>query len=87
MSGAAREGWNVFSKWGRQVLWSRVRNPRRWKEIWRSREYLLKDSFGIFVCHAVGHSQQTFWAPQCEIESQICQRCFQPTGEFRQWKQ
>lgn len=70
---AARKGYNVFNKYCRMNIWQDIKD--RWW--WGIREFLLRDSFGRYVCRIVGHGTTFESEPYDPPVIHYCLRCFQ----------
>jgi len=68
--GAVREGFNLFSKFGRYYFFRRGMFGDKW-----ARQYVLQDTFGRYICKILGHSKKTFETDDIPPEI-ICFRCF-----------
>jgi len=63
-----RDGFNLLNKYGRRNFFSRGILGDRW-----ARRYVLKDTFGGYICAIFGHSKHRF---KREDGSIICDRCY-----------
>lgn len=66
--GSSREGYNLFNKYGRRVLF---RNLLRGRVDWH---YVWTDTFGRYICRVIGHSK-TFETDDIPPKK-CCLRCF-----------
>jgi len=55
MAGASREGFNLFRKQQRKNFFRGGLFGTKW-----SRQYVLQDTFGRYVCRLLGHSKKTY---------------------------
>lgn len=65
-----REGFNLFSKWGRLYFFKRGLFGDK-----GARNYVLQDTFGRFICKVIGHGK-TFETDDF-VPEDCCLRCFQ----------
>lgn len=66
---ASREGFNLFHKYGKRNFFRRGILGDKW-----ARRYVLRDTFGRYVCQLIGHTAKTYKAEDSKL---ICFRCFQ----------
>lgn len=67
---SSREGFNLFHKFGRKHFFRRGLFGDRW-----ARDYVLRDTFGRYICAILGHTKKTFETDD-EPPRIICLRCF-----------
>lgn len=67
MSGAGREGFDLFNKFGRKAFWNYLKRGRFQSDMWR-------DTFGRFACWFLGHDRYNA-AMANEPPEYACKRC------------
>lgn len=68
--GCGREGFNLFHRLGRRCFFKRGILGDPW-----ARKYVLRDTFGRYVCMIIGHSKNTFLTDD-DPPRKVCNRCF-----------
>jgi len=79
MSGACREGFDLFSKFGMINFLNRFwREKRKQHGCWH---YVWLDTFGKYVCRLFGHSKKRFKTDDAPPMT-VCCRCFEVTEGY-----
>ena len=60
---SAREGFNIFHKYGRRHLWKAARSGR----LRYARQYVFRDTFTPWICWLSG-GHEFYWAPDPAYE-------------------
>ncbi|TET16309.1 MAG: hypothetical protein E3J81_03540 [Dehalococcoidia bacterium] len=75
--GCARQGFDLFNKYGRRAFF----HPGVFGDRW-GRQFVLQDTFGRYVCKLLGHSKKTYEVEDYEEDyiCVVCKRCYRVIG-------